>query len=68
MVASVVKLGREGLADLIDKEARARLRMSGARFMTMWSQGKLRQSAAAHEIAMLLRRDKRHTNARNGKR
>jgi hypothetical protein len=67
-MATVVKLSREELGELIDQEARACLGMSGTRFRTLWSQGKLRRSVAAHEIAMLLRLDKDQANSRNGKR
>jgi hypothetical protein len=68
MASPVVRLSQQELDGLIEKEARARLGMSGARFKTLWSQGKLRNSVAARDIAMLLRLEKGQRKNVNGQR
>ncbi|MBI2856970.1 MAG: hypothetical protein HYX95_01500 [Chloroflexi bacterium] len=49
-----VKLSRAELADLIDREARARLNMSGEELVKRYNAGALSDSPVAHEIAMLV--------------
>lgn len=55
MRTTTVHLNSEELAALIDREARARLNMSGRQFRAYWNRGALRNRTAAMEIAMLLR-------------
>lgn len=55
MMAEVIQLNSEELIELIDREARSRLNMSGRQFRAYWRRGALRGSTAAFEIAMLLR-------------
>lgn len=52
-----VKLTHEELEQLIDREARRRLKKTARQFRAYWARGALRDSVAAEEIAMLLRLD-----------
>lgn len=59
-MGTAIKLTIQELDDLIDREARGRLGISGAEFRFQWQAGLLRESFAAEEIAMLLRLDSRY--------
>ena len=50
-----VTLTRSELDELIDREAHARLGMSGAEFVRLYRDHKLPQNLAARDIAMLVR-------------
>ena len=50
-----VKLTKQELADLIDKEAKQRLNMPGIEFIKQYLDGSLPDSLAAREIGMLVR-------------
>jgi hypothetical protein len=48
-----VTLSQRELTELIDREARIRLKMSGEEFMRLYKAGKLPDKLAARDIAML---------------
>lgn len=69
--ATGIRLSQKELEDLVDREAKQRLGISGERFRSLWKRGKLRDSEAAYEVAMLLNLERRKTpsaGSSNGKR